>query len=117
MSSNGHRFSEPLHADKPPETGGLLFKIAADRRYGPPSEPFAPAVVAVAAHAAVHPAVPPAFAAKTPATGEKCQAPLLALVLCLVERIGGIGDLLQRGRSGSHIVRALTQPRQRILLL
>ena len=42
---------------------------------------------------------------------------LLAVVEGLVERIGGIGDLLHRRRRGRHVVGALAQARHRIVRL
>src|SRR6201995_5122751 len=100
----------------PPDSGGLAVAHAA--RDAMASEPLAAAAVAIpgTAHAVFHPAMPPAFAAAKPtAMGEHGKAPLLALVERLVERIGRIGDLLQRRSRSRHVVGALAQPRDRVI--
>src|SRR6266481_746414 len=78
--------------------------------------PIRAAIVAV--HAALEPAVPPAFCAKlATAMGQKRKPALLTVVERLVERVSRIRDLLQRRSRGRHIVGTLAQPRHRILRL
>src|ERR1700730_4091298 len=88
------------------------------------SEPLAAAVAVpiraaiVAVHAALEPAVPPAFCAKLAAVmGQQRKPALLAVVERLVERVSRIRDLLQRRGRGRHIVGPLAQPRHRIIHL
>src|SRR6516162_5042471 len=74
------------------------------------SEPFAavaavPVQPAVTSHAALHPAMPPAFATVSVA-GQDGKTALLAIVERLVERIGGVRDLLHGGGRGGHVVSA-----------
>src|ERR1700722_9783339 len=79
--------------------------------------PVAEAAIAVLA-AAIHAALPPALAAEP--VSPVCQdgePALLAFVEGLVQRVSRIGDLLHRGRRGSHIVGAAAQARHRILRL
>src|SRR3984957_17638192 len=108
------------NAKKPPESGGFLtYRSAAVG-----SEPLgaAPvAAIAVPAAIAVHATLktmvaPPALAAE-PAShmGQDGEPAFLAVVEGLVERVGRIGDLLQRGGRGRHIVGALAQPRHRVV--
>src|ERR1700739_3239400 len=63
------------------------------------------------AHAALKPAVSPAFAT-TPTTvmmGQHDEPALLAVIERLVERVCRIGDLLQHRRPGRHVLSALAQ--------
>src|SRR5271154_3857527 len=63
-------------------------------------------------------ALPPTAAAETTLhMGEDPEPSLLAIVECLVKRIGRIGDLLQSCRRGRHVVGALTQASDRIVRL
>src|SRR5580704_18580585 len=59
---------------------------------------------AIAVHAALHPAMPPAAFAPEPAAamGQEGEAALLAVVERLVERVGRVGDLLQRRSRSRH---------------
>src|SRR5215468_560660 len=71
---------------------------------------------AVVLHATLHPAVPPAPAAKPAASmGQDGEPPLLVLIQRLVEWIRGIGDLLHGGRHRRHGVGAFAQVRHRVL--
>src|SRR5215469_7561920 len=87
-----------------------------------PSEPIRTAAVAVvipamvAIHAALDPAPPPALVLEplVPA-GQQGEAPLLAVIERLVERVGGIGDLLHRGCHRRHVVSAFAQARNGII--
>src|SRR5581483_678711 len=84
------------------------------------SEPLAAAAAAISvtAHAAFHPAMTPALAsAEAAVVGQQREPPLLALVERLVERVGRIRDLLQRGGRRRHVVGALAQPRDRVFRL
>src|SRR6185312_14016555 len=91
----------------------------------PRSEPLGAASVAAilaAARVTIPVAVAAAALAVLPATAETAlhmgqdpEPALLAVVESLVERIGGIGDLLQRHRRCRHVVGALAQPRHRIV--
>src|SRR4051812_30769622 len=79
-------------------------------------------VVHAALHHAVHATLHEVAARAVFATAERSavagqhgEAPLLALVQGLVERIGGIGDLLQGRRRRPHVLGALAQAGDRIL--
>src|SRR5437879_2537928 len=104
---------------------------ARDRRSEPLSAPAvrpAIAVEAVAVVAAVAAAVvaipvksaaPPALAAAEAVlhVGQHGKPALLAVIERLVERVGGVRDLLHGGRRNCHVVGTLAQPRDRIVRL
>src|SRR6185436_10509536 len=69
------------------------------------------APIRVAVHFALEPAVAPSFPVPEPVHGQDGEPALLAVIERLVERVGGVGDLLHGRRAGSHVVGALTQPR------
>ena len=75
-------------------------------------------VAIVAIHAALETTVPPAFPPPNRLhMGQDGKPALLAVIQGLVERIGGIRDLLHGRRRGRHVVGALAQPRHRIVRL
>src|SRR5450756_3216775 len=77
-----------------------------------------PVAVAMVHHVVLEATVAPVFAAESAFhVGEHREAPLLALVEGLVERVGRISDLLQRRRRGRHVVGAFAQACHRIRLL
>src|SRR5579859_4676046 len=122
MSSKADGFFLPSDAartsQKPPDSGGFFPMLS--RGGDASSEPLGAAVIMVTVPVAVtlDPAVTPAaLPTETVRVGEDGKPALLALVQRLVERIGGVGDLLQRGRRGRHVVGALAQPRDRIIRL
>src|ERR1700738_2853274 len=123
--ANRQGFSRPSarleHTKKPPESGGF-YCIAGDGRHArlEPLGIASPTVVPIAVmaiHAMLETMVPPAVAAEPPHVGQEGKAPFLAVVEGLVERVGGVRDLLQRGRRGRHIVGTFAQARHRIVRL
>src|SRR5579859_4315341 len=105
-----------------PRESGRLWCVRPARAWR--SEPLRTTAVAaavpimVAVHAALHPAVAPAALGAKPAmVGQDGQAALLTIIERLVERIGGIRDLLHRARGSGHGVGALAQARHRIIAL
>src|SRR3954454_21604048 len=64
---------------------------------------------------ALKPTMTPAAAETAFHAGQDREASLLAVVERLVERIGGIGDLLQRRSRGPHGLGALTKARHRVI--
>src|ERR1700730_13980815 len=112
---------QALTRQKPPDSGGFFNDWGAGSAR---SEPLAAAVAVpiraaiVAVHAALEPAMPPAFRAKLAAAmGQERKPALLAVVESLVERVSRIRDLLQRRGRGRHILGALAQPRHWIIPL
>src|ERR1041385_4180442 len=111
----------PTHAKKPPECGGFFASMTGPcRRELQPlgaAAPFAAAIAfrtTVAVKAAVAAVKTAAKSAMMPAAaaeaafhaGQDRKPALLAVVKGLVERIGSVGDLLQRGCRGAHRVGA-----------
>src|SRR6185312_12070561 len=121
----GGRVRQP-NRKKPPDFGRLFDGFS--KGGWPRSEPLGAASVtailaaarvtipvAVAIHVVL--AVSPAAAETVLHMGQDPEPALLAVVQGLVERIGGIGDLLQRRRRCRHVVGALAQSRHRIVRL
>src|ERR1700675_4210408 len=77
--------------------------------------PVAAAVPIAAHHAMLEAAMMPTTAEPAFHMGQDGKPALLAVVERLVERVGRIGDLLQRGRRGRHVVGAFAQARDRIV--
>src|ERR1700730_9279390 len=107
LESSGYSISRPSWARRSEPPGAI------------PSVPPVHARAAIAVHTALHPAVPPAVFAAEPAAvmGQQGQAALLAVVERLVERVGRVGDLLQRRCRSCHVVGLLAQARHRIVRL
>src|SRR4051812_42309489 len=71
---------------------------------------------AVHAHSALNPVMPPAFPAPNPVhAGQDREPALLAVVQRLVERVGGLRDLLHGPGRRRHILGPVTQARYRIV--
>src|SRR5579864_5953496 len=113
MSSPPAEFSRlhPPSLNSGKATGFRWLSLISAGPKSAPSEPFRPAMVpilpiaVVAIHAALISAVPPAAAVEPVFhMGQDLEPALLALVQRLVERIGRIGDLLQRRGGRRHVV-------------